>query len=246
MVARGIRIGPTIWTPASGLTGGAVVRAWWDADLGVSLSGANVLTWTDQAFGYVLGLNTIPVEVAPVSPTFSATSFGGKAGITFAGTTGINGQYLATVTTSVAMGSTTKPGYFVSATIGSGSNNYGRTLSHNNGTNADYEVDGFSISRDASTQAVKSSGPVVGVAITYDAPFRAKAIYDGTNVNFYVDGAAPQVVALTVTARPSVQVSVGNGRSAAGNLNGIMRRVLITSGDLDAGDITNIDTWLQG
>src|SRR5260221_2651489 len=88
------------FTPAS-LTG---LLAWYKADAGVTLSGSNVTQWNDQTSnGYNLTPSTNP-------PTFSATGFNSKQGITFTNAGTLN---LGTGVSVVNFGGTTGSFYVV-------------------------------------------------------------------------------------------------------------------------------------
>ncbi|HTM77999.1 MAG TPA: hypothetical protein VL133_10260, partial [Devosia sp.] len=65
------------WSP---LALGASLLAWWDASQGVSLSGSQVTAWADRKSGYSVAQGT-----GAARPLWSATSFGGKPGLTFDG-----------------------------------------------------------------------------------------------------------------------------------------------------------------
>lgn len=67
------------WTPADL---GASLLGWWDAEDSstLTLSGAAVTTWLDKVAGYSATQST-----GSAKPTYSATSFNGRPGITFDG-----------------------------------------------------------------------------------------------------------------------------------------------------------------
>lgn len=60
---------------------GTSLLAWWDASYGVSLATASVTAWADRKGGYSAAQGTSGSQ-----PTYSATSYNGRPGITFDGT----------------------------------------------------------------------------------------------------------------------------------------------------------------
>lgn len=60
---------------------GTSLLAWWDASYGVSLATASVTAWADRKNGYSAAQGT-----SGSRPTYSATSYNGRPGITFDGT----------------------------------------------------------------------------------------------------------------------------------------------------------------
>lgn len=65
--------------PIGSLVPGGQLKAWWDADTGVSENFGVATDWTDRVAGIVAS------SLLAVTPAYSATSFNGKAGFTFDG-----------------------------------------------------------------------------------------------------------------------------------------------------------------
>lgn len=65
------------WTP---LDLESKLLAWWDASQGITLAGSQVASWADRKSGY-----SATQGISSARPVWSATSFGGKPGLTFDG-----------------------------------------------------------------------------------------------------------------------------------------------------------------
>lgn len=227
----------------------------WDADLGVATAGANVTSWTDQSSnGYVLGLNAAGGQTAPASPQFSSSSYNSKAGISF---TVASRQYLATTAAAIAFNSTTSS-WFVAAQFGSTTQGFGRMLSFWQSTGQTFGdfADNNSVGplmRDSTNQNVtwyqnNVQGPTA--AITYDTPTRMGVVFDNTNGTIYLNNsqAAQASKSFTVGVAAGSQLAVGEASALAAVdalINGVIRRIVITSSAVSSGDRGNIDTFLQ-
>lgn len=253
MVNRAMHFGTSwgagAWTPASL---GTDLIDYWDAGAGKTLSGANVLTWTGQGpNAYVLGLNTLAGSAAPVSPTYSATSYGGLPGISFAGLNATSdGQYLSTTVGAVAFGSSVCS-FFISAQLASSSDAFAAFIAFDNNNNAPGNIDAIMpIARAAGGEAFRChQGGNVGATIplTYDTPTRMGQVFDNVNNTPYLNNVAQTTTAFSFTLAANGRISVGSANDASGgrNVNGIIHRIVVTKSVVSAGDRINIDTWLQ-
>lgn len=249
MVARRIRIGSTSWTPASL---GSDLIAYWDAGVGKTLSGANVLTWTDQSSnGYVLDLNTLTGCAAPVSPVYGATSYGGLPGVSFSGTNGVDGQYLATAAGAVAFGSSVCS-FFISGTLANSSDAFAPFIAFDNNNTASGAADAvMPIARSAAGEAFRghqNGNLTASIALTYDTPTRMGQVFDGVNNTPYLNNVAQSTTAMSFTLAANGRISVGSSNdtgAASRNVNGIIHRIVVTKSAVDATARSNIDTWLQ-
>lgn len=234
------------WTPASL---GAALVAYWDADVGVSLSGSSVLTWTDQSSNaYILGLNTAFSEPAPTSPTFGAASFGGKAGLTFAQA---SGNYLATTLGAVSAIGTTHS-WFVAASMNSATIGFGRIISCAKNSFADYSNANSiaAILRDTTNNALAFySNGTKGTAYSVSLATRSRfgVVFDGVNGTPYLNNAAQTASAATPNLNAAGNISIGNASNASSAFfDGVIRRIVVTNSAVSSTDRSNIDTWLQG
>lgn len=232
------------WTPSD--LGANLIDAW-DADTGIVLSGSDVSSWTGTN-GNVLGLNTLTSESAPNRPAFGAASYNSKAGVTFDAT---NGEYLATTADSVAFGSSSSS-FFMAAQLASASAAYGRLLSFQRGGAGDFSTSDTvaAILRDNNTQAItffQNSTPGTSYAITYDTPSRFGVVFNNTNAKTYLNNVLQHTDSASFTLAANGTISVGDGALSSGGLASmVVRRIIITKHEPSAGDLTNIDTWLQG
>lgn len=72
---------PSLWLNFTPASLGSDLISWWDSSSGVGLSGSAVTSWTDKVGSLAPAQGT-----AANQPTFSATSYNGKPGISFDGT----------------------------------------------------------------------------------------------------------------------------------------------------------------
>jgi hypothetical protein len=229
---------------------GADIIGIWDADLGKSLSGSDVISWTDQgSHGYVLGLNALGTASPPVSPIFSATSYGGKPGIAFSGS-GATGKYLATTAGAVAFNSNACS-FFAAATLASSAGAFGRLVSFDDNVAADWNTPGSiaAISRDSSNPGISVTQNTVSAApysISYDTPSRLGLVCDNTNMIQYLNNVAQNTTAHGFTLAAAGRISIGEGQNAGTNWDGKLRRLLILKVAASLSNRATVDTWLQG
>ncbi len=226
--------------------GAANIVGCWDAELGITLSGSDVLTWTDQVNGYVLGLNVAGAEPTPSSPVFGATSYNGKAGLTF---TLANGDYLATTDAAVSFGTNTSS-FFAALTLNNAAALNGRFLSFWPTGSNDTSATGIAaILRDGSNQQLNTYqvGFGTAVGVTYGTPTRFGITCDNTNITPYLNNVAQtaRVQPFTLAATGGIGVGDASG-GGSGFWDGVTRRIIITKTVLSAGDRSLVDTWLQG
>jgi hypothetical protein len=220
----------------------------WDADQGIVKTGASVTSWTDgSANAYVEGLNSVAGESAPVSPTFGAATFGGKAGVTFVN---LSGQYLATTSAAVSFGSN-QPGFFISAIITSLSPNFGRVTSFTaNGQTTDFN-NATSIAAIVGLTApafemVQNGSNIPASAISLNTPSRLAVICDNVNCSTYLNNVAGTPQAASFTLGATGQISIGDGAGSGGlPCDCTIRRYVVTKGAVSSGDRSTIDTFLQ-
>lgn len=220
----------------------------WNADEGVT-GNPSVTAWTDQATGFVLGLHTSGAEPSPTSPTFSSTSYGGKAGLTF---TAASGNYLAnTLAVNSAYGGLSNLSVFAAATLTSNAVSFARLFSYTSAS-TDTASDGVAaILRNSTTQAIEAfqNGSAAGsYSITYGSTSRFGVTIGGSTINTYLNN----VFQATGSGGSSLSLG-GTGQLCLGDCSGgssafwdgIVRRIVVTSTVVSSTDRSNIDTWLQ-
>lgn len=232
------------WTPASL---GTDLIDYWDADAGVVLSGSDVTTWTGQGpNAYVLGSSAISGDLSS-APVYNATSFGGKAGLTF---TAANLDYLATGVAAVSFGGTTGS-FFMAIDVSASSGNFARILS--------FQASGTSDSNSATSVAAienwldpqhinfqQNGGSGTSVAITNGTQLRLGMVFNGSTGTAYLNNAAqtPASASFTFSSTGSISVGCGGGASPA-YFQGTIRRIVVTKSVISGADLTSLDTWLQ-
>lgn len=228
---------------------GSNIVGCWDADLGVVLSGSNVTTWTDQSSNaYVLGLNTVSGESAPNSPTFNATSYGGKAGITFSAA---GGQYLATTSAAVAMNSNASS-FFVAINFTNSSATNGRIISFvASGQGADYNnatsVAAMFIGTGPVQEYYQNNVGSTTFSRSFSTASRLGVVFNNTVGIQYLNNTADSggdsaTFTLAATGQLSLANAAGSGTAL---IDGVIRRVVVTKSAASAGDRTVIDSFLQ-
>jgi hypothetical protein len=251
---------PTLFMPEAASSGWnpnmlSGILAWWDADLGVSLSGSNVVTWTDQgSHAYVLGQNGVTGETQN-KPTFSSSGYNGKNGVIFAAA---SSQSLST-TGSVAYSNSGIYNCFVAAMYNSQVNDdLGRIASvsavggvdYNDATaliflflNSGLLISFFQQQAGASTNATPS----------LSTPYRFGSTVNGTACQIYQNNVAQTGATVTNAAAlaSSTQITIADGNSSGsssvgGTFDGVIRRMIFTQGSVPSStDLSNIDTWLS-
>lgn len=240
------------WSPASL---GANLVACWDADAGVAKTGNDVTVWTDQSSNaYSAGLNTLGTSGAPNSPVYSATSYGGKPGITFSGFADGGSpqpQYLSTGANAVAFG-TNVSSWFVAGMFTNGGAGFNRMISFDSGGGADFDnaTSVCAILRDSTTQSfntVQNSVAATSAAFSaYDTAIRFGMVFNNTVATPYLNNVAQATTAMSFTLGATGRISIGNGMNANANLGAPIRRILVMKSVATSQERSDIDTWLQG
>ena len=215
-----------------------------DASAGVTLSGSNVTTWTDQQNSYAFTPGNCSATNPPV---FSATSYGGLPGITFANA---SGECVATGSTTVAVNSTSS-WFFCAATQGAAVGSVGRLISFL------YSADGNDFGGTNSVAAIlannagqnwyfqqTTSGPPY--TITGATPSRFGVTFDNTNGTTFLNNVqqAQQAATFTLGGAAGGKAYIGNFGGGGDFWDGVVRRCVAGTGTLSSGNRTNIDTFL--
>lgn len=224
----------------------------WNADEGVVKSGSAVTSWTDQSSSAtVLGLNVSGSEPTPTSPTFGASSYGGKAGLTF---TASSGNYLASTGAVAGWPGSTMLSVFMAATLTSNAAVFARGVSFVSAGHTDpsFPDSVAAILRNNNTQAIEAflDGAAAGsYSITYSTASRFGVTINGATINTYLNnvsqasGSGGGSMNLGSTT-PQVCVGDCNGGASA-FWDGVIRRIVVTNTVVTSTDRSNIDTWLQ-
>jgi hypothetical protein len=232
------------------------ILAWWDADLGVSLSGSNVVTWTDQSTNaYVLGQNGVSGQTQN-KPTFSSSGYNSKNGVIFAAA---SSQSLST-TASVAYSSTNIVNCFIAAMYNTDNNNSaGRIVSVNNGSGQDYSSGNsfiFFIMINGGAQPVANYCGFITLGMTnanpsLSTPYRFGSTANGNAFQIYLNNVAQtgRTFAVGLSLGSGAQITIADGAgsgSGTGRFDGVIRRMIFTQGVVPSStDLSNIDTWLS-
>lgn len=213
-------LGKGAWTP---LALGSKLLAWWDASSGITLSGNQVTAWADRKNGYsaVQGLSS-------ARPSWSATSFGGKPGLTFDGNddeltlasqpfpTTAGSEVHAVIQQGALPGDANVRSFF---SYGGGGANTARRAYRISGNTGQIQVGSGSSNVTAATASGLFSGRVY-----------ARAIYGATASSMEIDGSAGAPASITPNSG-SARARIGATDAGAPSFfwQGQMRDVIVTS-----------------
>lgn len=244
--------GPRVLTvppPSSGL------QVWWEADFGSNCSGAcsdgsSQSTWADQSATANNGqLTPIPSVQNPcVASVYHTNQINGKPAVTFNGNDSDGSETCfffpnninisASTTTSFAVVHVTKSADDINSVVTSNiSNGYFWWVDGNSGTNLQRLYQGVSATVGVSTSTGDTSWHQVNVAYnsaTGAYAFRRDRAVDGSGTNALALGAITQV---------------GSSNVGGGNFftfNGQIAAILIYNRVLTGGEITTVETYLNG
>lgn len=227
------RFGETAFNPT--LYG--TLALWLDAadSSTVTLSSTTVTQWRDKS---VNGNNAAPVG----SPVFASTGLNGKPSILLDGTsTGFRGALVNTGTVSTT---------FIVATLNTSTLVNGRLVSLTGNTGVDYNNASFLIPllRNGGGQQLATyyngSPRSVSSVPTYDTPFYATAVVNGTNNTTFMNGTAGTTSAMSATFAIT-KYAVGTQPNANGDWwKGYVSEVLIYNSALSTPNRQLVETYL--
>lgn len=232
------------WTPLNL----ANLIGFWRADMGVSTSGSNVTSWTDQSPAG----NNLTVVSASV-PTWSSTGFNTSyPGVFFNGGSGLTNEYIGN--TSFTFASTVMSSFvlfYANSTQGSGINGtlYGLIAS---GGTVDYTLPGFQMFlNDTPVIACESSSTYFGnggsaLAYTKANPHLFGCVCDGAHGNYFLDSATASGSAVSFSSTLGTSPNsfyLGGTPSGNQEITGTIAFALMTSGAISVGDIGKLITW---
>jgi hypothetical protein len=230
------------FTPSS-LTG---LIGWWDANdtPTLSLSGADLVSIADKSG------NSNTMSSGAARPTYSATSFNGRPGISF-----YAGSTLTKSTFGMGTGNTLTVGAVLSLTNNASSTTaYGRVLSYNAaGASHDFDNNGsWVIARDNLTSNlifVRNNAGPASTAYGYATPKRVICTIksDGTET-IYINNVATSASASAANWVSAGDMDAGTSlhdSSGSGGLDGIMGEWIVATGYSDATTVASLDTYLK-
>ena len=201
----------------------------------LSLSSTTVTQWRDKS--------TLANHAAPVgSPVFAATGVNGKPSISLNGSSmGFRGALANTGTVSTT---------FIVATLNTSTSINGRLVSLAGNTGADYNNASFLIpllrNGNAQELATYYNGSVRSVSSvpTYDTPFYATAVVNGTNNTTFMNGIAGTTSAMSPTFAIT-KYAVGTQPNANGDWwKGYVSEVLVYNSALSTPDRQTVEAYL--
>jgi hypothetical protein len=207
--------------------------AYYDATVGVTLSGSNVTAWADQ-----FNSNNFNTLSSSVLPTFSATACNSSHPAVVSGASNNSG---ISANPASSLNSTTLSVWMllqVSSFTGSGN-----PLQMTIGGNPDVTPN-INFITDNTPEIYALSGGVLGnggaaVPLTAATPHLFGVILDGAHANLYLDARTPIGSPVTFTS------TIGNGATFLQMFgdNTAMCNLIITTGVMNSTDISNLFTW---
>ena len=222
--------------------------AWYKADTGVTESGGAVSQWDDQS-----GNNWhLTQATGSMQPTFSATSFNGKPGITFDGVAG--GDHLLNTSITSFSGATNTSGFLVAKRNGTGDNNPRWLTLRNNADSNDYDNARccIYITENAATLNIRDTRNFANynsTAITNATNYRLGSIFEPSQVTLYVNNVATGPASDpggTFSSPGTIVVGAGvEGGSIDDEASVTVAEVIITTSALGSTDRLSLDNYFR-
>jgi hypothetical protein len=230
---------PPPWQPSDL---GADLLAFWDAEVSanVSLAGSLVTSWVDRVGGYSADQGT-----SGFRPTYSATSFNGRPGVTFDGTD----DYLRTASlpASLPVGTAGSEIWSLASQDFAGTQAGNQSvLAYGDTGNVNcrrlYRINQTNVSRAAGSV---TAGAAVDTIVDFSGIHVARATFAATTISVAADGNAATTAALApATASPGA-VSLGALTTGANRFwKGPMNAVIVTN-PLSAPDAALLLAWMK-
>lgn len=217
------------WTPSQ-LTG---LMGWYSADVGVTQTAFAVSQWNDRSGAG----NNLTQATATNKPTYSATSFNGRQGVTF------DSNDLLQSAVSMVHGGSNKLSVFVAINFPTILNG-GRVVTFYSGSGSDFNNPNAIplINGSADIGGYRGGASNDTWAITANTPYRVGSVYDGTLHTMYRDNVASGSPAASTGNFPTPGALWLGNSTTSGNF--CLAEIIVTNTAVTATDRTNIENYL--